>query len=404
MYSGYIGKIGYALRDLPKGLTVGSAVRVGDRVFQARSIEHIWKNMEVKVVDADGPTLIVSRAYIEQDIMRDQWLYDGSYTERWEQGFRRKLYHGRTGPYFESEIAAHIPFDKWTVPEIIEGDNPLEDAPFNNAVRMRNSIDGVTPTRLYFATPKAHERMIVTFQAKLPSTPHQYSFEGVVAEVNSSGYSLIAGLVWKNGVYYLLSQFVGENEITKQVTIRHPDKYARYTLVFDPPWLKLYQAPVGNPAGTPLELTDVLQMGNIRGKAIIAFFNETTAAVTEWRLGNFWIFEISPAFYDFLTLFKGTVTSSGQTSDFDTGYFKQAEVCVDVTGVSGSGPTLDVYLEGKDQTSGKYKTIWHPTQFTAAGTQWFTITDLIFRYVRLRWVVGGTSPSFTFSCGMEMKR
>ena len=96
-------------------------------------------------------------------------------------------------------------------------------------------------------------------------------------------------------------------------------------------------------------------------------------------------------------------TASGNTDDIDVGRFNKAEVCVDVTAVSGTTPTLDVYLEGKDQLSGKYKEIWHPAQITAVTTVWLAITDLAFKYIRLRWVVGGTSPSFSFSASGEFK-
>jgi len=96
-------------------------------------------------------------------------------------------------------------------------------------------------------------------------------------------------------------------------------------------------------------------------------------------------------------------TTSGNTADIDVGRFICAEICLDVTSVSGTSPTLDVYIEGKDQVSGKYKVLFSQTGITAVGTYWFTITTLAFKYLRVRWVIGGTTPSFTFSVGMEAK-
>jgi hypothetical protein len=96
-------------------------------------------------------------------------------------------------------------------------------------------------------------------------------------------------------------------------------------------------------------------------------------------------------------------TASGNTADIDVGRFICGEICLDVTAVSGTNPTLDVYIEGKDQLSGKYKVLFSQTGINAAGTYWFTITTLAFKYIRARWVIGGTSPSFTFSIGMEAK-
>ena len=99
----------------------------------------------------------------------------------------------------------------------------------------------------------------------------------------------------------------------------------------------------------------------------------------------------------------GAETASGQSGDIDVGQFLYGELCVDVTAVAGTTPTLDVYIEGKDETSGKYKVMWHPVQITAIGTAWEPITMLAFRLIRIRWVIGGTTPSFTFSSALQGK-
>jgi len=96
-------------------------------------------------------------------------------------------------------------------------------------------------------------------------------------------------------------------------------------------------------------------------------------------------------------------TASGNTGDIDVGRFICAEVCLDITAVSGTSPVLNVYLEGKDQLSGKYKVIWSVENISSTSTHWLTITTLAFRYIRARWTISGTSPSFTFSIGMEAK-
>ena len=96
-------------------------------------------------------------------------------------------------------------------------------------------------------------------------------------------------------------------------------------------------------------------------------------------------------------------TTSGNTADIDVGKFLHAEVCLDVTAASGTSQTLTFYLEGKDPVSGKYKTLWDPGTITAVGTFWLAITTLAFKYLRARWVIGGGTPSFTFSVGMSAK-
>lgn len=96
-------------------------------------------------------------------------------------------------------------------------------------------------------------------------------------------------------------------------------------------------------------------------------------------------------------------TTSGYSTDINISHILHAAVCVDVTAVSGTSPTLDLYLEGKDTLSGKYNTIWNPAQITSVTTVWKELTDLPYKYIRLRWVIGGTNPSFTFSAAAEVK-
>jgi hypothetical protein len=98
-----------------------------------------------------------------------------------------------------------------------------------------------------------------------------------------------------------------------------------------------------------------------------------------------------------LTLYSGTVTASGNSSDIDVSTISAMEIEIKVTSVSGTTPTLDVYVEGKFEASGDYKPITSQTGITATGSWFFTVNPLIFRYVRVRWVVGGISPSFTFA-------
>jgi len=97
-----------------------------------------------------------------------------------------------------------------------------------------------------------------------------------------------------------------------------------------------------------------------------------------------------------LTLYNGTVTANGNSRDADVSPFSVIELELKVTSVSGTAPTLDVYIEGKFENTGDYKTLASQTGITATGIWYFTINPCAFRYLRVRWVVGGTSPSFTF--------
>jgi hypothetical protein len=98
-----------------------------------------------------------------------------------------------------------------------------------------------------------------------------------------------------------------------------------------------------------------------------------------------------------MTLYSGTVTASGNSADIDVSTVSALEIELKVTSVSGTTPTLDVYIEGKFEATGDYKVLASQTGITSTGIWFFTINPLIFRYIRVRWVVGGVSPSFTFT-------
>jgi hypothetical protein len=97
-----------------------------------------------------------------------------------------------------------------------------------------------------------------------------------------------------------------------------------------------------------------------------------------------------------MTLYSGTVTANGNTADIDVSTISALEIEIKVTAVSGTTPTLDIYIEGKFETTGDYKVLASQTGINTTGIWFLTIDPLRFRYVRVRWVVGGTSPSFTF--------
>jgi hypothetical protein len=102
-----------------------------------------------------------------------------------------------------------------------------------------------------------------------------------------------------------------------------------------------------------------------------------------------------------LTLFSGTVTASGSTADIDVSLYSVIEIEVKVTSVGGTTPTLDVYIEGKFEATGDYKVLASVTGITSTGIWFLVINPLVFRYIRVRWVVTGTSPSFTFTVAAQ---
>jgi hypothetical protein len=111
--------------------------------------------------------------------------------------------------------------------------------------------------------------------------------------------------------------------------------------------------------------------------------------------------DIQDHLHQSITIFSGTVTSSGNTSDIDVSKYVMAEIALNVTGVSGTNPVLNFYLEGK--IGNIYKTIWAVEGITGVSTHFLTITHLAFGKVRARWTVSGTSPSFTIAVYLEGK-
>jgi hypothetical protein len=112
--------------------------------------------------------------------------------------------------------------------------------------------------------------------------------------------------------------------------------------------------------------------------------------------------DIQAVYKDKAVLYSGTVTSSGNSADINVSNFGVLEIELKVTSVSGTSPTLSVYIEGKFEDSGDYKPLVYQEGITGTGAWFFTITKLAFRYIRVRWVVGGTSPSFTFGVYAQM--
>ena len=97
-------------------------------------------------------------------------------------------------------------------------------------------------------------------------------------------------------------------------------------------------------------------------------------------------------------------TASVNSADITIYNGSKLAVYLDVTAASGTSPTLDVTVKAKDPASGKYFLLGTFTQKTGV------VSDALFigngagstfaaRTIRVEAVIGGTSPSFTFSVG-----
>jgi hypothetical protein len=97
---------------------------------------------------------------------------------------------------------------------------------------------------------------------------------------------------------------------------------------------------------------------------------------------------------------------SGVGSPVDVGSFSMMEVIVDVTSVSGVSPVLNVFVEGFAQQINKWIPLPGLSSFlniTSPTTVANIISPLAWKYIRVRWEITGTSPSFEFSVSAEAK-
>ena len=91
----------------------------------------------------------------------------------------------------------------------------------------------------------------------------------------------------------------------------------------------------------------------------------------------------------------------------DNGFGRGVRLVVDMTAVTGTGPTLDITIEGYCPMSLKTYTLLACTQITATGTSVFTVhpdltaaagsiaTDVLPAQWNVKMVIAGTTPAFT---------
>ena len=119
---------------------------------------------------------------------------------------------------------------------------------------------------------------------------------------------------------------------------------------------------------------------------------------------------------DLIILPSAVRTVSGNSADFRNNRTSGIIVYLDITAASGTLPTLDVKLQTKDPASGKYIDIAGAAFAVSiiAGTKVLRMIPGItvvanqdvaasLPYIwRVAYVIGGTTPSFTFSVGASL--
>ena len=98
-----------------------------------------------------------------------------------------------------------------------------------------------------------------------------------------------------------------------------------------------------------------------------------------------------------------SITANGSSSNIDIGGYPYVFVFIYVSSVSGTSPSLNVYLNAYDEVSDQSVSIASVTNITSTGTYYMAATGLAARYVNVSWTVGGTSPSFTVTITLKAK-
>jgi hypothetical protein len=227
----------------------------------------------------------------------------------------------------------------------------------------------------------------MAFEAKLPSTCDN----GYVGfEVNSGGsFASIVSLFVSNNVWKLRA--CNRRELIEQnVTLNNPDVYAKYTLVYDPPVLELWQAPANNPSGFPLTLTNTLLLKDVCGKGIPFLAIENTTTVYEFRIGNIWVFEIPPMRH-LVNLINASSIGGGGEVHFDLDCSAVGELALTARATYGASATsgIRVYLLAGDgsnwdsENTADAFTYFEPS-FSAGATRQRTVNiDPIPKYLRV---------------------
>lgn len=102
---------------------------------------------------------------------------------------------------------------------------------------------------------------------------------------------------------------------------------------------------------------------------------------------------------NFTTVASAARTATGTSGALDAPEGFDLCLSVAVTAVSGTTPTLDLTVEWSSDGG----TTWYVADTSDAFTQFTAAANRVKRFTvkgseyRLRWTIGGTTPSFTFS-------
>jgi hypothetical protein len=104
-----------------------------------------------------------------------------------------------------------------------------------------------------------------------------------------------------------------------------------------------------------------------------------------------------PGVHDTLVSFAARTTSGSTAATAGWGSAKVLRVQLNVTAVAGTSPMLDVVIEDTVDAGVTFNTVGTFVQKTAVGREAINIATPFTDTLRVRWTLGGVSPSFTFA-------
>lgn len=106
--------------------------------------------------------------------------------------------------------------------------------------------------------------------------------------------------------------------------------------------------------------------------------------------------------------------ANGNTNRLENQFQRGVTLTVDITAIAGTTPTITVFIEGYDESSGKYYPILTSAALSAVGTNVLTVYPAIAAVAnvsasavlpeawRVRWAIAGTTPTVTATIGAAL--
>lgn len=153
---------------------------------------------------------------------------------------------------------------------------------------------------------------------------------------------------------------------------------------------------VGNVASAASDSGNPVKIGGVYNTATPTYSNGQRADLQSNLHGL-------PVTDSSLTDITGTFTSTANGSAIDASGYGSIAFTVNVSASSGTTPTLDVILQQSDDGSTNWTDEYYADRFTATGSYKTVRMSLHARYYRYRYVIGGSTPSFTFTVATTLK-